>query len=404
MANDGIRITAPVGSEDIATVIGDASDMSKSENVNTWAKYKPFEPWHSQIYRPQEDADRRDAAWGFYWWNHTKEEEAPFASNAKDLLEKAITNNGKWKWKKPISNDRFGDFDGYNHRAQPPYAYSGTQAAAQNPKYLMVTSDPGDTNIEIRLSDMPDFTGDWDMPMTDLRIVAIYRNKISNGAVTVVDTGMTIGNLDVYPFTVESGAIALPSEGKYDIIWAATNYYDVESGEPELWMYLPNSLATLTLEAGLIIGFEWGSGEFEAYDDSGNQITTDSGIVSSMQFYLNGKNNFGYDLDIEYIFKVWNRSDSSQGYEFAYTAEQYQETVGNYFAPLSSEIIINTAEVAAKPSDCMVTLDIRSRRSGSQDTWSVKHYNFLTEQIEPYASTEADGVSVWDIIQYTNSR
>lgn len=403
MANDGIKITAPVGMSDIATVIGDSTDMAQSENINDWSKNKPFEP-HENFYEVQDDAARRKAAYGFYWWNRTIESNAPFASSAKDLLEKAIANNGKWL-RKPITVSRIGDFDGYNHRAQPPYAYSGTQALAQNPKYLMVVSDPGDTNIEIRLSDMPDFTGDWDMPMTDLRIVVIYRNKISNGAVTIVDTGKTIGNLDVDPFTIESGAVALPSEGKYDVIWAATNYYDVESGDTELWMYLPNSLATLTLEAGLVIGFEWGSGEFEAYDDSGNQITTDSGIVGSMQFYLDGKNNFGYNLDIEYIFKVWNRNDSAQGYEFAYTAAQYQETVSdNYFYPLDSEIIINNGEVAAKPSDCMVTLDIRSRRSGSQEAWSVKHYNFLTEQMESYASTEADGVSVWDIIQYTNSR
>ena len=400
MGNNGTKITAPVSMTDIATVIGDSTDMANSVNINDWSKNRPFEP-HENLYIVQDDAARRKAAYGFYWWNFTRESEAPFASNAKDLLDRAIANNGKWK-RKPITVSRMGDYDGYNHAARPPYAYSGTSndAAAQNPKYLMVTSaDPNNPNIEITLSDMPDFTGDWGMSMGDLELVVIYRRHDLNGTPYVLNTGMYIADLDVSPYTVESGGLSLTSNGTWDYIWAATNNDD-------LWMYLPNSLGTMVLADGLVIKWEWGSGEFEAYNTSGYTITSDSGVVESMQFYLTGENKYGHDLDIEYTLKIWNRSNANEGYEYAITKIYDIETIGEYFQPLWDTVEINTAEVSAKPSDCMLTLDMRYKRSGASATeqWTSKHYNFLTEQLESYASTEADGVSVWDIIQYVNSK
>ena len=64
MANDVIKITAPVSMTDIATVLGESKDMARSGNVKPWAKNKPFEA-HENPYVAQDDAARKRGAYGF---------------------------------------------------------------------------------------------------------------------------------------------------------------------------------------------------------------------------------------------------------------------------------------------------------------------------------------------------
>ena len=117
MGVNGTKITAPVSMTDIATVLGESVDMANSGNINPWAKYKPFKT-NGNPYKPQTDADRKDAAWGFYF--DSDDPNAPCARNAKDLFDKIVYEDINWA-RKDIDVSRMGDFDGYNHAAVVGY-------------------------------------------------------------------------------------------------------------------------------------------------------------------------------------------------------------------------------------------------------------------------------------------
>jgi hypothetical protein len=106
MGNNGIKITAPVSATDIATVIGESENMARSQNVKPWSKCKPFET-HDNPHKLQDDVARKKAAYGFYWWNVSQEQDAPFELSAYHLYEKIMgMTDDSWQLK-PITVSRF---------------------------------------------------------------------------------------------------------------------------------------------------------------------------------------------------------------------------------------------------------------------------------------------------------
>lgn len=416
MANNGIKITAPVSMTDIATVLGDSTDMAQSENVNIWSKNKPFEP-HENLFIVQDDAARRKAAYGFYWWNWVYEAEAPFADNATTLLNLAIANSGKWL-RKEITVSRMGDFDGYNHQAKRPYRYDATTPNLGATYYLRPVHDYTDPNVEIVMSDMPDFTGDWSISVADMHIVVIYRMKGSSSSATSVWTGFTIADLD-NGLIGSATSINLPAlnglaRREYDCIFAATNLPDSESmedidGNTPVFFYLPESLLTLVRKEGL--SWSWGNvfnGEtFRGMlleDSNYNYIFDATAWVNRVYMALVIKNEFDQDLDWQISIKVWDGSNDS----ISDATEVFRATSSEWSRILESGQTINfedTSEIqfdlvdvggswAAGNLRMAVNFDYKYQ-SASQ--WTQRHFNLLSGAVEQYHAT--DGYTLYDIIQ-----
>ena len=374
--------------------------LCSSPKVNKWAKNKPIEAVSNQ-YGVQTDDQRKQAAFGFYWWNRTREADAPWATSATDLLNKAIANGSEWKYKQPTSVMRLGDFDGYNHGATNPFDYSHEMSGKGpiNPKYTRVYcyNETG----ELRLSQFPT-TGDDTLGLSGFDVVAVYRLKGSTGTASYMNSGKTVAQMESGDKYAEA-AIHLPelSGGitslEYDIIWAATNQFKTGSDDGNLWIYLPNSLGSLVLTDGFSLSYEWGAGDvFHAYDNSGNIITDDSKTVTKLYFCLVSQSRFGQPIDVTYTFRIW---DKREGYDSrvtkTFTLSSY-EGFDNY-------VDIGFGDATANISNCMVTIEVRYREPGKA-TDTLRHFNPATGTLEQYAPQEREGVSVLEIMNFVDRK
>ena len=388
--------------EDIAMCLGGDQDLKGlclSPSITEWSKHKPFDVVDGfDEYGVQTEEARRRAAYGLYWWERTREEDAPFSDSAQGCINKALENAGKWKYKRPSRVFRILDFDGYCGNAGKPYLFQNPTPAAENIKYVSAYRDPAQSET-IYLSEMP-MPADLSVAAGDFRVVVLYRLSGATGAPSVKDTGARVSDLD-HGNGISSVALQLPTltgaaTWTYDMVWAATNSYD--DPDAPVWVYLPESTDTLQLTAGLTLGYEWGSGEFEVYDNNGNQITGQSwATVRTVQPYLMGANNLSYDVDMRYTFKIWDMD-----YGRAQTYEDTFVAAGTY--SIDPYIEIDVAELSNHVGAIMITLDVSYRRAGSSEQWTNRHFDFLSDTLANYASTEADGVTLLQILNIVNQR
>lgn len=395
------KITAPVSITDIAMAVGKTTDISRSPHIKRYAKYKPFESYAANPHAEQTEVDRKQGAYGFYWWNMSAESNAPIARSAEDCLAKAKSNNGAWLIK-PHTIARMGDFIGYDNQAKPPYGYTNPSPVANNQKYLGAYLER-DNSGNIKLSDMPDMADASDI-FTDFRIVVIYRLNTSTGAVSYVDTGYTVADFDM-PTDIGNVEVTLTpvtdgSSRVYDMTWAATNYYD--NPDDAIWVYLPEGYDTLTVKAAITLQYEYAAGGFEVESTSGTQITGSSSlIVGAIQPYLEGSMNLNYGIDLTYTFRMWDRTMDS-GYDGALEYSESMTLGADAKYSIDPYIEVSIGEVSATVLNFMITLDIQFRRSGSTEAWTYRHFDFVNDKLVQYASGEADGVTLLTILNKIN--
>jgi hypothetical protein len=113
------KITIPVNISDIAQVLGSTSDLTRSSNINRWAKYKPVRSTFDLGSRPS-DWWKADNGWCGLSVANAK------VSNTTDVSGIASKytddkNNG-WDYLPPRKGQdasRVLDFAGYNHNVEP---------------------------------------------------------------------------------------------------------------------------------------------------------------------------------------------------------------------------------------------------------------------------------------------
>ena len=411
MGNNGIKIYKPIAvSDDIVRVIGDSTDVGRSSNVNIWSKNKPFETWNPNPHEEQSDDDRREAAYGFYWWNRSTESSAPFATSANDLLDKAMSNGAAWVWRKP-SITRMGDFANYNHNAKKPYYFSVSTPDLGKNNYILCSHDPYDSNVEIKMSNMPDFIGEWTGSVSDLNVVVIYRKR-GFSTTHQVFTGSKVSDLD-------SGNnlrlhVNLTSLGTYDAVIAATNLSSDNQSEDDygnspVYVYLPESIVEMIFREGLT--WDWGeyfNGEsYVGFFVEGNSGDAVSGRYDEARYtYLNFavKNDFDYDIDWMLQVKMWNTAEG-QTIDDATTVAMLSSADGGGVISKNTteyleEIIVDMVDVGGYTTlgNVKVAVDFQYKYTINSG-WLSRHFVLTDRTVgDGYSS---DGYTLYDIAYNT---
>lgn len=178
MANNGTKITAPISIDaDIAPVLGvgsyDLGTLCTSDKVNKWSWIKPFE-----LDNPFPTLDQQKLYSGFFIENTN----TPWNTTVK-----------VFKYKKPTSWLRAGDFDGYNHAASTPSSSVEKGAWTDTPAGTDVRIGENDSNaqfnVKIVLPEIP---------------IWLFNNPENTGVITInfgvfgsTDFKEEIGRFDV---------------------------------------------------------------------------------------------------------------------------------------------------------------------------------------------------------------
>lgn len=371
--------------------------LATSAKIIKWAKYRPFEPVGNKTNEQTEEA-RKQAAYGFYWWNINKPSEAPFARNASDLLTKAKNQKGEWLLV-PLTAYRIADFNGYDNSAERPYDYYTFEKDYMATRRMYIANILERKNIQIRLSDMPDIEGYHDA-ISDWSVVFIYKDE--SGTIRTVDTGMTVGELHTRISTednistyaeVSLTPVTDDSTKNYDYVWAATNA-NLASSEEVTWLYFPKSYGQMSILAALIVSYStFDNVTFELYDVANNYINmtdTDTPIYY-LTLGIEADSRYEFPIKIEYKLTCWDGNDAS-AQEHTFTDTQ---TVVSWEAFTKTYPI--GEYVDATSLNLKLTLDVVARRSDNNTLLSTQHFDFMTGKLENGTANKNEAPTVYEI-------
>lgn len=392
MGNVNGKIFAPISMKDIAKVIGTTIDMARSDNVNIWAKNKPFESKSNPDY-PQTDEDRKAAAWGILW--DVEHDESVCARSASELYEKANRNGAEWKWQKPTIS-RMGDFIGYNHRAILPYSYyylSGNNDHIKQFK-LKQSSSP---NAELLLNIMPEVD---DVALNDYAIVGIYKRDGITPEVVVSE--YTLADLDRLKEISLNIKVNPTVEGEphyYDMIFAATNQF--ESGYNNArWICFPNSIKTFVMEGYFKVEYNIYEPIFEAKTSGGWQVSSSTDTVRQISLFFSCFHSVNYRTEGKVVLHVWNADrgwESGADYEFP-LVEDGEMTF--------REVNIQSATNDSTAEKTMLAMSIYYRDADEQMVGGLEYvamkFDWENNKCHLGAAEAEDGVSVWDLLRIKN--
>lgn len=178
----------------IATMIGDSTDMSRSENINKWSKRKFVR--HSSRSRLT-DAQMAEVNYGF---------DIPVFTRST-LYSATLPSQRVWKYLMPRSGtdpSRMGDMEGYYHDAQkkntrlvPPYS-NNEMYLNEVFRFGMETEVSGtDSTSGLKVADLH-ATGSYTGSIIGLSIVLVFFERNSNGndyAKYAFNTGWTVAEV-----------------------------------------------------------------------------------------------------------------------------------------------------------------------------------------------------------------
>lgn len=380
----------------------DLGMLATSPNINKWAKYKPFivRGDNNHPRGVQTEEDRRDAAYGFYWWNYILENEAPFADSASACLDKAIANNGEWAYKKPINVFRVQDFDQYKHNAETPYRVDINSPDLGQNNYIRAVHDPSNPNIELTLSDMPDFNGDYSGSCADMNIVYLWRMK-NTTAMNVHFTGLKVSDIDNHTTAgadavhINMGQLGSYVRKEYDFCVAATTAASAD--DDGAWVYLPDSLKTIVFKEGVVWVY---SDVFNGETFNGFLINPTSGAYNSndVQDFAIGftiTNEFENAIDYRMSILMWNDGEGEliNNAWTLYTDEGQISKGGAMVKDLTLEIPadVNGPHTA---DGLKIAINFDYKNVANTD-YIHRHMNLLTERFETYEAE--DGYTLAEI-------
>lgn len=198
MAHDTTHIyktaSSGISLAEIAYVLGDNSDMAKSQKVNKYAKYKPC--GGTKVGELAEE-ERKMLNCGI-------DTSGLFSSNYATMLTAAKTGVD---WNKVTPTwSRVLDFDGYYHLARAPYPQMQDKAANTSPQgssgdrpYILISVSPNiDTfnnkQVNLKVADLKGALTSTGYNISDFKFALIYRDATNpSAAVTKVDMEFTAG-------------------------------------------------------------------------------------------------------------------------------------------------------------------------------------------------------------------
>jgi hypothetical protein len=383
--------------------------LCTSPNINEWTKNRPFEKhdfgmgasWN--MYGIQSEADRKAHAYGYYWFPSRDDEDLiPLDIYPLSLISKAIGFSGEWQ-RKPLSIYRVWDFDGYNHNAKNPYAYTITGADTEQIRSCSVQHRAGeDYEAGISLSDMLnpyllDATKDW----LDWRIVTIVNWDSPLGTAEkdhscVSNSGLTIRDLDD-PSKVINTEVTLPFNGtdetrEYEVIWAATSNDNISGNTKGQWVFLPQSLRKIQHKASYTVKWNSESGfKFDA-------ITNADNVVTKIVLRLKLINFLPYPIFFSGRLDIWEKgTDIAYGYKYNFLGavedSDIEIELPNFNGMLSfTPTLENT----------MLALTFNPRNGETFEYISpITHFNPKDDCVEEGEAKTKDGHTVQDFRLYT---
>ena len=398
MGNSGTKITAPVSMTDIATVIGESTDVARSGNIKSWAKYKPFES-HDNPYIVQDEAARKKGAYGFYWWNVNQEEEAPFELSAYHLYEKIMgMTDDSWQLK-PVSRSRMGDFVGYDHNAHMPYAYGCDSSTHDHNKEVYLTMESGLSEGNLIIEDMPAVFG---TEIADYSVRCIYR-KSGESDIHIADSGYYVGDLSASNYASVAFRVPPTVKGNTDVyyyIWAATNADD-SGAERIAWLAFPNSTGVFTYDGYYDVKYAYDtdylSSPFEAINVNGYEVTSAAHEVKSLMLVLEAFHNFNYEAEGKLILHVWGRE---QGWD---SGIDYEIDAMNDGATIFDINIEDATQGYVRADDTLMALSVYVRDVRepivTAPNYTSYHFDFENNGLQLNPATSSDGISVWRMME-----
>ena len=382
---------------DIATVLGTSQDLARAEKKR-WAKYQPFKT-NGNPYKKQTDADRKDAAWGFYF--DSDDPNAPCDRSATELINKIINGDIDWA-RKDIDVSRMGDFDGYNHAAVVPYSAECTSSSGNHIKDVVIRQSTS-PNAEMLLQIMPEVDS---VLVEDYEVYGIYRMEGENTS-EIISTGSKVYQLDEYKdawVQVEVRPTTKYQDLHYEFIWAATNRYEPDVTESK-WIYFPNSKVFFTMSGYFDIVYdEYESPIFEAIDVNGRILSSASAEVKQInRIALYASHNLAFEPKCKIVLHFWKRDglwDSGIDHVVDYS-----------LAPDGGFLIenINLQSITAnlRADNTMMAMSVYINDSNKPivggENFATYHFDFTTNRMELGVAEEKDGISIWDMqTQYGN--
>lgn len=268
----------------------DLGMMCTSPKVEKWAKYKPVR--HTS-FQPLTDAQREDANYGL-------DVDSAHETNFEGLLTKAIASKCEFEYLKPRGASvspaepyREADFDGYWHKAAPPYFMKFVHYKGNNTGWIDFAKA---SRADLTIGDLsPTVLSSEDMSSCKLAILYRLSGETTGGGYVFPQKG-TDDNLsyitlrDIEAVSEDGGEAAinakftLPYSGTYDIVAAIT-----EGNEDEIddvfWMFLPEGYFTTVYDSDFT-GFTWSYAEdygTVGKDSNGDIVSDTTTTVSSIE-------------------------------------------------------------------------------------------------------------------------
>lgn len=391
----------------------DLGMLATSPYINIYSKNKPFVVANGVNLREvQTEEARRLAAYGFHWWNRGRDSQAPFGTSATECLNKAIANKGAWPYNRPTEIFRVQDFDGYKHNAEKPYRFDINSADLGQTNYLRPVFDPGNANIQIKLTDMPDFEADYSGSVEELNIVVIYRLSGSTGSARVKFSGQTVGDLDGGTFTktidLAFGSLNGVIKRDYDVCFAATNATSEDDTDDVFYLYLPEGLGKISQKEGFTWTWEtfdnWGEDAYGivATDNNHNVLSGENDEAWNIVFSMAFLNQFPYDLDWRMQVLAWN--PDTETIDDAYQIKMIDSTEWGVILKNGGRVYLWDAGNGIEAS----LRDVLDKRLGKvkiavnlqykytvNDGWISRHLNLLNNTLGQYEAT--DGITLYEI-------
>lgn len=234
----------------IASMIGDSTDMSRSENINKWSKRKFVR--HSSRSRLT-DAQMAEVNYGF---------DIPVFTRST-LYGATLPSQRVWKYLMPRSGtdpSRMGDMEGYYHNAQkkntrlvPPYS-NNEMYLNEVFRFGIETEVSGtDSTSGLKVADLH-ATGSYTGSIIGLNIVLVFFERNSNGndyAKYAFNTGWTVAEvIEIGHFELDN-LLPFAANSVYTIAaFASTNVksmtvgqlYTLTDSAPDMGYLIPLSM------------------------------------------------------------------------------------------------------------------------------------------------------------------
>lgn len=351
--------------------------MCTSDNINEWSRKKPV---RSSKLGVLTDADMASANFGFNIGGMDGDNNATavYEADPNVALSKAIASGGKWTYNKPRGGTtewyRLLDFDGYNHKAAPPYV---TTLEPENTNESTITTNKSTIWADIEQSEkceipVQDLAGTiFGDDLSDYYPALLWRKRgETNGvqiAVHYATIGESLGGGDRVTFNP-----TFTSAGTYDMVFAITNADPSEPYEDDkVWLYLPNTYRQVTYNpmSGVVdITLNWNNNNGFVVNYSGNIVTS-----VALRFYTRL-------IDLTYFPEAYiygellNADGEPLAENYIFTGEIDEES-----GPISRVLTLTNPQTdALYANELYVRVYYRYREFDSNDAFTTRHIDLVS--------------------------